>query len=106
MSPVHLHVSVGPHYQQPCPREVAGDVGEQIQGAPVGIVQVLQHQHQRSGLGSVAKKVAYGLHKPVTVFFRVSRRPKLDLQFISDLGHYPRHVGRPGAQLLAQLLRL
>ena len=42
MGPVYLQIPVRSNNEKPCPDKVAGDMGEHLQGALVGIVQVLQ----------------------------------------------------------------
>ena len=64
MRPVHLHVPVGSYHQQPGALQVAGQMGEQVDGASVGPVQVFQHHQQRLAGGRGAQEAGHGLQEP------------------------------------------
>jgi hypothetical protein len=48
-------------------------MGQQIQGARFGIVQVLQHQEQRLTMGDIAEKSDDRLEQPPALRLRVTR---------------------------------
>ena len=104
MGAIDLDVPVGPHDQQPGPLEVARQVDEQVEGAPIGPVQVLEYEEQRLDPAGVAQEPGHGLEQPPALLFRIARGPGLHLHPLPDLGDDAGDVGRPTAQLLAERL--
>ena len=100
--PVNLHVTVGPHDHQPGAAQVAGHMGQHLQGAAIGVVQVLQHDEQRLHGCGVAKEGRDGLEQPIAVFLGLAGLAGLDLQPLPHLGHYSRHIAGARAQLVPQ----
>ena len=73
MRPVYFNVAISTNYQQPCPFEAASQMHQQVESAPVGVVQVLEDQTERLGCGGVPKKATPRLPPPEAVLFWACR---------------------------------
>ena len=101
MGAVYLHIPVGADNQKPGPGQIAGDMGQHVQGALVGIMQVFQDNQQRLDAGGIGQEGGDRLHQAVPFFFRVFLGPQFYLQSFPDLGDDAGYIGGPGAQLFS-----
>ena len=63
MRAVHLNVAVRAEQQQSRALQIAAQVHQQVERAAVGVVQVLQHHHQRLRLAGDAQEVGHSLKR-------------------------------------------
>jgi hypothetical protein len=57
----HLIGSVASKEHDPERAQIAGKEGQQIQGRPIGPMQILQNRHDLSGVGKFAEQRKHGL---------------------------------------------
>ena len=113
MATVHLDVAIGGHDQEPDALEVARQVEQQLEGPPLGPVQILQHDDQGLDGAGVAQEAGHRLEEAPTVLLRIERglggehgvlRGEVGPEPLADLGDDTRHLVGAGAQLFTERL--
>jgi hypothetical protein len=102
MGAVDLDVAVGSDDHESSARQISGEVDQEIERAPVRVVQVLEDDQEGLDRGGVAEELAHRLEQTPAIVVGISRRPQLDGHTIADLGHQSGDVGRAGPEVLAQ----
>ncbi len=104
---VEFDVAVGAEDEHAVLRREAGDVAHHGDGAAVGPVQVVEHEHHGRALRRRDEELRYGIDQAKALFVGLERRGLLDLgQTLAECGHKARDGRRTVAEVRAQRIRL
>jgi hypothetical protein len=103
---IHLHVTVGADDQKVAIGYRAREVDEQVEGAVIGVVEILEHQQDRLPTCGIPQEGDDTLQQAPALVLGMSVRTRLDLQPQADVGGDARHLGCARAEISLQLPRL
>jgi hypothetical protein len=101
-------VSIGPHEEEVCLRELAGEELQEQQGRCVRGMEVVEHEDQRLALRRVLQEGADRVEQSEAAGLRIGearRLRKIDHD-LAELGEQGHKIGRPAAELAVEDLRV